>query len=201
MNRTFTILIGIIFLIGVAGFLYFLTPNAPQEEVQEVTAYENADHGFSLSYPSSLDIIEYTDDMAAIGTLIEGGIASIAEVRVQIVEGAPGESFAEAAARDLANLCAADGPDGSFSCDGIDSVRPFSTDSGMLGAELYLKGTLTTFSTEATQAVRKGPYYAFALSSGTTVTKVLIVHAPLNLSAEEADAATIKAIAKTVELR
>ncbi len=29
MNRTFTILIGIIFLIGLAGFTLFFTPNEP----------------------------------------------------------------------------------------------------------------------------------------------------------------------------
>lgn len=202
MNRTFTILIGIIFLIGVAGFLYFLTPNSSsvEERADNQIAYENTDHGFSLSYPASLDILEYTDDMASIGTLIEGGIRGDVDVRVQIIEANAGESFADAAARDLANLCAADGPDESFSCTGVDSVRPFAADSGEPGFELYLKGENMTLSTQAKESVRKGPYYVFALSTGATATKVLIVHAPLNLSSEEADSALIESIAKSVRI-
>lgn len=202
MNRTFTILIGIVFLIGVLGFLYFLTPNqpipVPETETTEVNTYTSDAHGFSLSYPENLSILEYTDDMASIGTLIEGGIDSTADVRAMVLIGEPGESLQDTAARELANLCAADGPTASFSCTGVKSVMPFITNSGMPGFEIYLTGALTDIPSGAVTEVNRGPFYAFVLETGATATKVLIVHAPLNKSIEEADADTIRTIAKTV---
>lgn len=202
MNRTFTILIGIIFLIGVAGFLYFLTPNqpvaTPAADTTTWNAYSNVDHGFSLSYPEALSLLEYTDDMASIGTPIEGGIASVADTRVMILVGEPGESLQDTAVRELADLCAADGPTGSFSCTGVKSAVPFITESGMAGFEIYLKGVLTEIPSGTASEVDRGPFYAFMLETGSTATKVLIIHAPLNQSVEEADANAIRAIAKTV---
>ncbi|HEY0947927.1 MAG TPA: hypothetical protein VGE53_00335 [Candidatus Paceibacterota bacterium] len=201
MNRTFTILIGIVFLIGVLGFLYFLTPNQPTpapEAQTEASAYTSDAHGFSLSYPENLSILEYTDDMASIGTPIEGGIDSVADVRAMVLVGEPGESLQDTAARELANLCAADGPTGSFSCTGVKSAVPFVTNSGMPGFEIYLTGALTELPSGTVTEVDRGPFYAFVLETGATATKVLIVHAPLNKSVEESDADAIRAIAKTV---
>lgn len=202
MNRIFTILIGIVFLIGVLGFLYFLTPNqpvpTPQAEAVEANAYVSDTHGFSLSYPENLSILEYTDDMASVGTLIEGGIDSVADVRAMVLVGEPGESLEDTAARELANLCAADGPTGSFSCTGVKSVMPFITSSGVPGFEIYLTGALTELLSGTVTEVNRGPFYAFVLETGATVTKVLIVHAPLNRSVEESDADTIRTIAKSV---
>ena len=196
MNRT--ILIGIVFLIGVAGFLYFLTPNTPATEEASLHQYANADHGFSLSYSADLGIVEYTPDMATIGHPIEGGIDGVADVRVMILMGEPGESLQDTAARELADLCAADGPSGSFSCTGVKSAMPFVTESGMTGFEIYLTGSLTDIPSGNVSEVGKGPFYAFVLETGATATKVLIVHAPLNKSVEESDADAIRAIAKSL---
>lgn len=199
MNRTLTILICIAFVIGVAGFAWNFKANE-QAAVPEI-AYENAEQGYALAYPEGLDILEYTDDMASIGHLIEGSIASVADVRVQTIEGKEGESFTDAAVRELANLCAADGPDSSFSCTQVTRVSPFTSDAGASGYELYLKGELTDRASGSVTETEKGPYYAFVLATGATATKVLIVSAPLNLSGEEADAMTIRAIAQNVRIR
>lgn len=198
MNRTLSILISMVFVIAVAGFAFNFKANAPAPTPE--TEYENAAQGYALAYPADLDILEYTDEISAIGHLIEGGIEGVADVRVQVVEGHDGESFTDAAARDLANLCAADGPDASFACTGIDRVSPFTSDKGAMGFELYLKGELTDLASGEKTAVEKGPYYAFVISTSASATKMLIVHAPLNLSAEEADAEVIREIAKNVRI-
>jgi hypothetical protein len=205
MNRTFTIIIGIIFLVALLGFAAFFVPNTPKEEAspeaaQDLRMYENAAHGFSITYPATLDLLEYTPDMAAIGTQIPDGIDGVVDVRVMIVMGEPGESYEDALARELANLCAADGPDSSFSCTGVARTQPFAGAQGAEGVELFLAGALTERGTGAVTTIEKGPYYAFVLDGGATATKVLVVHAPLNQSAAEADAATIRAVAETVSV-
>jgi hypothetical protein len=200
MNRILSIAISIVFVIALAGFIFNLKANAPSPDTVPETAYENVDHGYSLAYPADLDILEYTDDLASIGHLIEGGIASVADVRVQVIEGREGESFTDAAVRELAHLCAADGPDSSFSCTGVDRVSPFTSDAGAVGYELYLIGQLTDRTAGTVTEVEKGPYYAFVLSTNASATKVLIISAPLNLSTEEADPMTIRAIAQNVRI-
>jgi hypothetical protein len=202
MNRTFTIIIGLLFLFALAGFAYFFTPNeaAAPEDIATTKEYRNEAHGFALAYPTSLSVLEYTPEIATIGTPIESGIDGVAEVRVMTIEGEPGQSFMEAAARDLKSLCAADGPDASFSCTGTDSVKPFTSAKGAAGFEVYLAGELRTASTGAVTEVRKGPYYGFLLATSAGASKVLIVHAPLNKDADEADAATIRVIADSVSI-
>lgn len=201
LNRILSVAICIVFVIALGGFIFNLKANAPAPEEVPETAYENADHGYALAYPADLDILEYTDDIASIGHLIEGGIDSVADVRVQVIEGKEGESFTDAAVRELANLCAADGPDSSFSCTGVSRLSPFVSDAGASGYELYLKGELKDLATGTVTEVEKGPYYAFVLSTGASATKMLVVGAPLNLSADEVDEETVRAIAKNVRIR
>lgn len=201
MNHTTQTILGTLIVIGfVMGALFLYERSEKNQAVVEPSTapktYQNPDHGFTLSYPHTLDILEYTDDMAAIGTLIEGGIASVVDVRVVIIQGAPGESFTEAAARNLAELCAADGPDTSFSCTGMERSTPFVSSSGAMGLEIYLTGEMR--STETTQTVQKGPFYVFLIQGDATASKVLVVHAPLTLAASESDAAAIRSVAHSV---
>ncbi len=203
MNRFFSIAISILFIIAIAGFVIFFKPNTPPPTPQsaeraETLSYTNTDHGYSLTYPSTLSILEYMDDMAAIGTLIEGGIDSAAEIRTLVVEGEPGEAFADAAAKDLAVLCDADGSTTSFSCTGIERITAFLSTANVVGFEMYLKGEFRDLATNTVTNVEKGPYYVFALATNASATKVLVIHAPLNKTGAEADTATIKAIAASV---
>lgn len=160
--------------------------------------YRNDTHGYLLTYRGELDVLEYTPDMATIGRLVEGGIEGVVDVRVVTIASEPGESFIDAATRNLANLCAADGPTASFSCTGIERSSPFVSSAGAIGYEAYLTGELRTLATGAVETVSKGPFYAFLLEGSATASKVLIVHAPLNQSAEEADAETIRNVAESV---
>jgi len=203
MNHTTQTILGVLVVIGfVMGALFLYERSEKDQAAQNVTAsskeYRNTDHGYSLSYPGDLEILEYTDDMASIGHLIEGGIASVAEVRVAIIQGNPGETFVDAARRNLATLCSADGPDSSFSCTGLKRGLPFVTDSGETGFEIYLEGELRTLATGSVESVEKGPFYVFLIEGDAGASKVLIVHAPLNQSTAEANIDAIHTIAKSV---
>lgn len=206
MNRILSIVFSGLFIIGVVGFIVMFKPNeplSPEEMATEATAktYENSLHGFSLTYPEELNILEYTPEIATIGIAVEGGIDSIADVRVETIEGQPGESLTEAAARQLSRLCDADGPDQSFTCTGLKSAVPFVTQSGTTGFKILLHGELTDRTTGTVAEIDKGPYIAFVLSTSATATKVLVIHPPLNVSAEEAEKESIESIAKTVRIR
>lgn len=201
MTRTLLTLgttIAIIALVAVAVRLYERDASELPAPVSEAKEYRNSEHGYTLTYPGDLDILEYTADMATIGHLIDGGIDGVVDVRVAVILGEPGESFIEAATRNLANLCAADGPDASFSCTGVERSAPFVSRAGVIGYEAYLTGALRTLSTDTVETVRKGPYYAFLMEGDAGASKILVVHAPLNQSAQEADAATIQSVAESV---
>ena len=201
MNRTTSVIlsiIGVIVLVTIAVYAFEKNKAVETPAAASTEAYQNTDHGYSLSHPGELDILVYTPDMATIGTLTEGGIDGVADVRVAIIQGEPGETFMAAASRSLADLCAADGPEASFTCTGLDRGMPFLTNAGAAGFEVYLKGELKTLSTGAVENVQKGPYYVFLMQGDAGASKVLVVHAPLNQNLAEANVDAIRSIAKTV---
>lgn len=106
-------------------------------------------------------------------------------------------SLVDAVIDTLAMFCAADGPTGSFSCAEASRSQPFTTASGETGTEVYLAGEMHDFTSDTRTPVEKGPYFVFPL---TTAQSVLVVHAPLNQSAAEADTAVIRAIAESVQI-
>jgi len=203
MNHTTQTILGVLVVIGfVMGALYLYERSEKNQATTEGTSttkeFRNTDHGYALSYPEDLDLVEFTDDMASIGHLIEGGVASVAEVRVAIIQGNPGESFVDAARRNLADLCSADGPEASFSCTGLKSGLPFQTTSGEQGYEIYLEGELRTLATGSVEKAERGPFYVFLIEGDAGASKVLIVHAPLNLPTVEVAVDVIRTIAKSV---
>ncbi|HVU80190.1 MAG TPA: hypothetical protein VHD37_02390 [Candidatus Paceibacterota bacterium] len=162
--------------------------------------YQNAQYGYALSYPDTLQVKEYTPEDTVFGIITGDMVEGVAEARVMTIAGSPGESFDQALARELENLCAADGPRSSFSCTGVETTAPFTNDAGLAGTKLYLHGEKKDLGSGAVTGVSKGPYYAFVLGTGATASQVLVIHAPLNKSAAEADAATIEAIARSAVL-
>ncbi len=162
--------------------------------------YKNATYGFSLEYPSDLQEKTYGQNDAVFGYISGSAIRGVVEARVVIVQGNPGETFGQAATRELRGLCAADGPTTTFSCTAVEKIQPFPSASGVLGVEFYLKGELKALSTGKITVISKGPYFAFPIQSGSTGSSVLVIHPPLNQSAVEAASTTIEAVAKSVRL-
>ncbi len=174
----------------------------PEDEQRELLpqtrTYENDIHGYSLSYPATLTDREYSPDNVVFGTIRGEAFDGVAEVRLVGTAGAPGSTFLEAVGAELIALCAADGPESSFSCTSVMSTEPFTTVAGAPGHVLYLRGELTHLGTQQVTEVRKGPYIVLPLTTSATHSAVLVVHPPLNLSADETDAEAIQAIAKSV---
>lgn len=186
----------------IGGVIYLVTKqnqNASMNAPEALTAsYENSEYGYTLSYPESLTVREYAGGNTAFGTESGETFAGVAEVRFVTVSGNEGESLQEAAARELSVLCAADSTTQSFSCTGLDRILPFRTTSGMTGYEIFLKGELLTIATGEKTEIRKGPYYVFPLEVSATSGRAIVVHAPLAQSADQADADTIREIARSL---
>lgn len=180
------------------GFSLLFGPARPSARV---STYQNAEHGYSLSYPAKLDVREYTPDFVSFGHEDGEAMEAVAEASVYVVQGEPGEAFIDAVARYMAMLCAADGPRSSFSCVGSEQVQPFSSASGAQGYSFYLKGELTDLQTGEVAERGRGPYFAFPLTTGALATRTLIVHAPVAFEADAVDSETIRAIAESVVLR
>jgi hypothetical protein len=181
----------IILAIGISFFVYR----------DGARTYTNSVHAFSLLYPHQLDVREYGDDNAVFGNISADTIAASAESRIITVQGQAGQSLDEAVSEQLQNLCAADGPSQSFSCTGMQSSQPFITDSGREGFVIVMKGELKNLETGSANQIPKGPYYIIPLSTSATISKVLVIHPPLNITAAEAEHELLDAIARSVTLQ
>lgn len=200
MNRIISIVLTV-FILGVLGFLLYHQYLSPAASVpaENTLPYANTANGYSVRYPNTLETKAYTPDEVVFGHITSDAVEGVAEARVMVIEGRRGETYQQSLANELEKLCAADGPNGSFSCDSIQSAQPFLTTSDVQGLLLYLAGHQKSRTGAVTDVV-KGPYFAIPLKTGASATRVLVIQAPLNKSAAEADIAVIQSIAKSVEL-
>lgn len=200
MNRIISIVLTL-FILGVLGYAlyhHYLSPSA-SAPAENTLPYTNAANGYSVAYPNTLEVKEYMPDQVVFGHITNQTVEGVAEARVMVIEGRYQETFQQTLANELEKLCAADGPNGSFYCDSIQSAQPFITTADTQGLLLYLAGHQKSSNGSVTDVV-KGPYFAITLKSGTTASKVLVIQAPLNKSAAEADISVIQSIAKSVVL-
>jgi hypothetical protein len=163
--------------------------------------YTNSVHGFAIQYPADLDVREYGDENAIIGEIAPESVAARAEIRVMQVQGEPGQSLEDAVAELLKNLCAADGPTASFSCVRVESSRPFVSEQGREATVIVLRGELKNLETGSTTPYAMGPYYAFLVGTSATISKVAVIHPPLNTMLQDADLALIEAIAASFQVQ
>lgn len=207
MNKILPVLVIILILAGLGGILYFSTQNSAQLVSQtenppqdERRVYQNETHGYSLSLPGTLDIREYSPDNVVFGQVEVEEVNGVVEARVIEVQGQAGRSIQEVVSDQLITLCAADGPTTSFSCTGVEQQQPLSSESGVEGFVVYLTGELTNLETQEVTERGKGPFFVFPLSSSATMSKVVVIHPPLNLYASEADSEQVREVAMTFQI-
>ncbi|MBP9757254.1 MAG: hypothetical protein KBD06_01505 [Candidatus Pacebacteria bacterium] len=162
--------------------------------------YKNSVHKYELSYPAELDVKEYTDDIATIGIVSDEAVDGRADIRVITAQGEAGQTLQDAVADQLKNLCAADGPTSSLSCTGTLSTEPYATENGDAGFVLMLNAELKDITSGTVENIPYGPYYVLPITTSATISSVLVIMPPLNLSAAQADAELLKAIAESVYL-
>jgi len=192
--------LGLLF-IGLVIFGYFTPlPFSSDSEKAETSTYRNDVYEYTVTVPEGLDIKEYLPENVVFGHIEGDMVDGVVEVRAMTVRGQSGETFLDAVARELANLCAADGPNASISCTGIESSEEFRT-GGLVGTELYLKAELKEFPSGNMTGFTKGPYFVFQRQSSASGSSILVIHAPLNQNADEADIDTIRTVAESVVIQ
>lgn len=197
MRYVALIILGLIF-IGLLIFGYFVPlPFLSDSENVETSIYRNDVYEYSVTVPEGLDVKEYLPENVVFGHIDGDTVNGVVELRAMTVRGQAGETFLDAVARDLANLCAADGPNASISCTGIERSGEFRA-NGLIGTELYLKAELKEFPSGAVTPFTKGPYFVFQRQSSASGSSILVVHAPLNQEADEAAIDTIRTVAESV---
>ncbi len=185
-----------VLLIIAAGVTAFVFQTSPSEG----KTYTNSVHRYSFTYPFELGIREYTDDILTIGIISDEMVDGFAEARVITAQGEAGQTWQDAVADQLKSLCAADGPDASFSCTDTESMEPFVTANAEQGFVLMLTGEYRERTGTSSELVPKGPYYLVPIISSATISKVLVISPPINVSAAEADAMIVRAIAESVRI-
>lgn len=197
MRYVTLIFLGLLF-IGLVIFGYFTPlPFSDISKEAEANFYRNDVYEYTVTVPEGLDIKEYLPENVVFGHIEGDMVNGVVEVRAMTVRGQAGETFLDAVARELANLCAADGPNASISCTGIESSEEFRAD-GLVGTELYLKAELKEFPSGTVSAFTMGPYFVFQRQSSASGSSILVIHAPLNQNADEADIDTIRSVAESV---
>ncbi len=187
------LLVLIIIALGVVFFVF-------QVSSPDGKSYKNSVHRYELTFPSRFDVKEYTDDISTFGIVTEDAVEGYAEARVITAQGEPGQTWQDAVAVQLMNLCAADGPTASFSCTDTISLEPFTTADAEQGYALILKGEYRLIASTTSETIPKGPYYMIPLITSATISKVLVIAPPLNLSTAEADGTLVRSIAESVRV-
>lgn len=200
MNKRIILGIVALLLIVIGAYFLFTSRGAFDTPADFSARYENTEFGYSIAYPTSLTYREYALGNVVFGTEEGEVMNGVAEVRIITPTGEAGQSFDDAVAAELMMLCAADGPNATFSCTGVEQVQPFTTSDGHAGRVLYLRGELTDFTTQETTVMGKGPYFVIPTSTGATASRAIVVHPPLNIGADEADSETIRRMAESLTL-
>lgn len=196
--RYFSLFVLGLLFIGLVVFGYLVPlPFGETTQESEQQTYRNDVYEYTVTIPKGLDIKEYLPENVVFGHINGDAVAGVVELRAMTIRGQSGETFLDAAARDLANLCAADGPNASISCTGIESSEEFRT-GGLVGTELYLQAEIKEFPSGQVSGFIMGPYFVFQRQSSASGSSILVIHAPLNQNSDEADIDTIRAVAESL---
>lgn len=205
MNKVFLFLFtGVVVLLLLGSYFFTRQRGADNGAVtsqlnEEKSLYENQAHGYTVEYPSVLQIQEYSPESVAFGTLEGESMDAEVEVRILTFEGEPGQSLQEVAGVQLMNLCAADGPGESFSCTDVLSSNEFQSDSGVTGFEYRLHGEKQVFASNEITEDPRGPFYVFPLETSAAASKVLVVLPPMNRDSVDVSEAVVTEMARSLQ--
>lgn len=202
-KKSLVLVIGALILAALAYYLFGRTELPALTTSSEVatTTYVSEEYGYTLDYPANLTLREYSPGNVVFGAESGEEMSGVVEVRVVDIPATPGQSLQEAATLQLQALCAADSPDATFSCPRVDQVQPFVSRSGIQGYVVYLTGEMRMSASGDALTIGKGPFFVLPLGSSATGSRVLVVHPPLNQTADDADAAAIRSVAESVRVR
>lgn len=160
--------------------------------------YRSDEYGFQFSYPDSLDLLEYTPAIIALGHRQGDGFDAVVENVLELADEGTFEEYAVDRAR---TSCAADGPDLSLSCTDVLDPQPFAATSGREGIVFRLRHLTTRpGGTPVLETGTRGPFYALDASDMVdSPVAVLLVRPPAVLEPEEVDEQLLGEVAASVD--
>jgi hypothetical protein len=201
MNKILLIPLTAVILILLGGS-YWVSRNRDSVEMAqlntETSLYTNEAYAYSVEYPADLQVQEYGDESVTFGRIDGEMVDGQADVRILTFESEPGQSFQEVAGVQLMNLCAADGPNETFSCTDVTSVTEFQSASGVSGFEFRLRGERLNFTSNEVTEDPRGPFYVFPLDTSATASQVLVVMPPMNKDSMDVSEAIMTDIATSL---
>jgi hypothetical protein len=163
--------------------------------------YTSPTYGYTVSYPDSMDLREFTPADVAIGYAAGDGF----DVRIELaVESGVADGGFDEFVRERARLaCAGEGPGISIRCTDVTSRGPLKSEGGLKGEilDLVLERAETPGGPAVERAPR-GPFVAFDLTEpGDSLARVLFVRSPATLDPWHANEQVVLSIARSLERR
>jgi hypothetical protein len=159
--------------------------------------YVNTTYGFSIEYPDTMDIREYTPERISIGFAAGDGFDPHLEITVDTDSAA---SFNELVDRKARDSCAADGPGISINCTTIQRRGTLRAKSREKGDVLYLTLEISEPGGAVMDSMPRGPYVAFELPTESDLPTVLFVRAATTRQLWETDVKLIENAARSLEI-
>jgi hypothetical protein len=213
MKRNVLAVITVIIIAVLVIIFWPRDKEAPVEENQSTTTtstplvesneYSSDLYGYSFTYPSQLEMREYTPDSQVVGELSGDTVEPDAAITIQTSDGLDEdyEGFEDFAVDRLKLMCAADGPHLTINCTEVDSMERFTTSAGLTGTKYYLTQEETNLETSEVASTRRGPFYVFNISANSeSDLAALIVHVPIAQPEDQVNESLIDTIVQSIEI-
>lgn len=159
--------------------------------------YVNSTYDFSIEYPDTMDVREYTPERISIGYAAGDGFDPHLEITIDTDSAA---SFDELVDRKARDSCAADGTTISISCTTIQRRGTLRAKSREKGDVLYLTLEVSEPGGPVIDSMPRGPYVAFELPTESDLPTVLFVRASTTRQLWETDVELIENAARSLQI-
>lgn len=196
MKKTF-------YIVAVLAALFILAFVMLAARQEEPLAYASERYGFAFSWPAPYELYEYAPESIAIGMPDGEGFSSVADVRLYSAgEDIGYESFDAFITETLRNMCAADGPNESISCDRVERREPFTSDHGATGEHVYLARVHRDLTTGATASEEFGPVFVFDVSENAPPLEfaALVIQPPAHSATTTVNNDVVHAVAASLRV-
>lgn len=167
------------------------------------TGFTSETYGFTFLYPRVYAVKAYTPKIIEVGAPMgEEAFDSVAGVAVVTDADYEAESFDAMVRTYILNLCAADGPTGSVTCDAVSSEAPYVSAAGLSGTEYMLDKVTHSFKSGTSSHEAFGPIFAFNISANVREGRfaALVVHPPRAISPAASSTAVTRMIASSLRI-
>lgn len=195
-------LIAIALVVTLVLAVAFRTERLESDVEEGSRIYSNPVYAYSIEYPESLAVMQYSPEHVSVGRPTEEGLQMFVNAEVALSGNESGhESFDEFIFERGRALCAADSLRETMDCDRIERKVSFVSSRGVAGTEFTMRFVRRNVATGTTTESIFGPVYAFDISDRVpSKTAALFVYVPLISRGVSNPPVSAEGVARSVSL-